>query len=67
MLHTKLKISLDGGWVQFTAEPRIGALVKALRARLQALLALKIASPTTDVAQDPVITAIIHLLVTNGL
>jgi hypothetical protein len=65
--HQKMRLSIDNGWVQFIAEPRIGALAKALRARLQALLALKIAAPESDIAHDPVVTAIIHLLKTNGL
>ena len=67
VLHQKAKLSLDGGWVQFFAEPRIGALAKALRARLQALLAMKIAAPDSDISRDPVVSVIIHLLKSNGM
>jgi hypothetical protein len=67
VLHQKLRLSMDGGWVQFIAEPRIGALVKALRARLQALLTLKIEAPDADISRDPVVSAIIHLLKVRGL
>jgi hypothetical protein len=54
------------GWVKFRAEPRVGVLTKALRAALDRLLADKIQDPAKDVSNDPVIEAVIRVLVFNG-
>lgn len=52
-------------WVSFKAEARIGALIKALREAMSALLAAKIERPREDIASSPVVEAILRL-VANG-
>ena len=54
------------GWVRFRAEPRVGVLTKALRSALERLLADKIQEPTRDLSNDPVIDAVVRVLVFNG-
>ena len=54
-------------WVRFKAIPRIGALMGALRKRLDELLSLKIQDPDTQIQDDPAVLATIRLLITEGL
>lgn len=60
------KLVLDG-WAHFSAPARVGVLVRELRKELEALLASKVASPGLDLADSPVIEAILLLLRTNGI
>ena len=50
-----------------SAEARVGVLIKGLRAALSSLLADKVASPAVDIAGHPVVEAILHLLMHNGM
>jgi hypothetical protein len=52
-------------WVSFRAEPRIGALLAALRQALSGLLAAKVETPRLDVSASPVIEAILRLLLSG--
>ena len=54
-------------WCRFSAAPRVGALVGAMRSKLDALLALKVSQPGLAINQDPAAAAIVRLLVTEGM
>jgi ATP-dependent RNA helicase DHX57 len=54
-----------GGWIRFHAEARVGVLVKGLRAALNRLLSDKIAQPALELRDEPVVEAILRLLMDN--
>lgn len=58
----------DGSqWVRFSAVPRIGVLVNALRKRIDELLDEKINDPSRAIDKDQATLAAIRLLVTEGM
>ena len=67
----KIVVTADGAegadWVRFSAVPRIGVMVHALRQKLDELLASKIEAPDLAIDRDPAIVAMVALLVTEGL
>ena len=66
--HREARVALgERGWVRFRAEPRVGALVKALRAALDALLAEKVEDPARDIADSDVVDVVVRLLIRNGM
>lgn len=64
--HDKNLLSVDG-WIQFHAIARIGVLIKAIRQHLDRLLLAKIEDPGVDIAQSDLVTAIGHLLTSEGM
>ena len=58
---------LVDGWIKFAAHARVGALVAALRERLDGVLAAKAEDPALDVGASPVVAAILRLLLYDGL
>jgi ATP-dependent RNA helicase DHX57 len=59
-------ISVDG-WVKLSANARIGALIRGLRAKMDDLLAEKIKDPTIDISGTPEMRLIVRLLLTDGM
>ena len=59
-------IAVDG-WITFSANARVAALVAALRDRLDELLEAKARDPGLDLAAAPVVGAIRRLLLHDGL
>ena len=58
----------DGSqWVRFSAVPRIGVLMNALRKRIDELLNAKIHDPGKAITRDPATLAAVRLLVTEGM
>lgn len=55
------------GWGKLSANARIGALIRGLRAKIDDLLAEKIKDPTTDISDTPEMKLIVKLLLTDGL
>ena len=55
------------GWIAVRAVGRVGALVGALRARVAALLDLKIEDPRLSIEREPALRAIARLLLTDGV
>ncbi|GLD97024.1 hypothetical protein PINS_up005707 [Pythium insidiosum] len=64
--HEKNLLVLDG-WIRFQAVARIGVLIKAMRRQLDALLTRKIADPTLDISRSELVTAMSHLLKSEGM
>jgi hypothetical protein len=65
--HTEETLTVDG-WIKFVAVARIGVLVKALRAELDALLKRKIEDPSWDChSGGGVMGAIEMLLLSDGM
>ncbi|KAJ0411570.1 hypothetical protein ATCC90586_004220 [Pythium insidiosum] len=64
--HEKNLLVLDG-WIRFQAVARIGVLIKAMRRQLDALLTRKIADPALDISQSELVTAMSHLLKSEGM
>ncbi len=59
-------ISVDG-WVKLSANPRIGALIRGLRGKMDDLLSEKIKNPNIEIFDTPEMKLIVKLLVTDGL
>jgi ATP-dependent RNA helicase DHX57 len=55
------------GWVELSANARIGSLIGALRRKIDSLLADKIVNPTTDINSCPEMKIVVKLLRTEGL
>ncbi|KAF1336029.1 Atp-dependent RNA helicase, partial [Globisporangium splendens] len=66
VVHEKNLLVLDK-WIQFHAIARIGVLIKAIRKHLDQLLMEKIEKPALDIAQSELVTAISHLLKSEGM
>lgn len=66
VVHEKNLLRLDQ-WIHFSAVARIGVLIKAIRKHLDQLLIDKIADPALDIAQSELVSAISHLLTTEGM
>lgn len=64
--HQSAEIVLDK-WARLKASPKVGVLVKELRARVDHLLAIKLDQPETDIESSPIITVLGELLRTDGL
>ncbi|KAL7690424.1 putative RWD domain, RNA helicase HrpA, Helicase superfamily, ATP-binding protein [Plasmopara halstedii] len=64
--HEKNLLTLDG-WIHFNAVARIGVLIKKIRQHLDRLLLDKIANPSIEIAQSELVTAISHLLTSEGM
>mmetsp|Transcript_14777 Transcript_14777/g.22295 ORF Transcript_14777/g.22295 Transcript_14777/m.22295 type:complete len:1277 (+) Transcript_14777:83-3913(+) len=54
-------------WMVFTAHPRIAAIVDHLRQHLDTMLVAKAEDPSLPTTQMPVVTAILRLLLYDGL
>jgi len=59
-------ISIDG-WVKLSANARIGALIRGLRAKMDNLLGEKIKDPTIDISGTSTMRLIVSLLLTDGM
>ena len=55
------------GWVHLSANARIAALIRGLRAKMDELLLQKIDDPATPISDTPEMQLIVKLLVTDGL
>ncbi|KAL3670265.1 hypothetical protein V7S43_004578 [Phytophthora oleae] len=66
VIHEKNLLTLDG-FIHFNAVARIGVLIKSIRQHLDRLLMEKIADPSVDIAQSELVTAISHLLKSEGM
>jgi ATP-dependent RNA helicase DHX57 len=66
VVHEKNLLTLDG-FIRFNAVARIGVLIKSIRQHLDRLLMEKIADPDVDIAQSDLVTAISHLLKSEGM
>ncbi|KAF4322273.1 hypothetical protein BBO99_00004107 [Phytophthora kernoviae] len=66
VVHEKNLLTLDK-FIRFNAVARIGVLIKSMRQHLDRLLMEKIADPRVDIAQSELITAISHLLKSEGM
>ncbi|CAH0474125.1 unnamed protein product [Peronospora belbahrii] len=66
VLHEKNLLMLDG-FICFHAVARIGVLIKSIRQHLDGLLMEKLADPSVDIAKSELVTAISHLLKTEGM
>ncbi|CAI5729208.1 unnamed protein product [Peronospora effusa] len=66
VIHEKNLLTLDG-FIRFSAVARIGVLIKSIRQHLDRLLMEKIADPSVDIAQSQLVTAISHLLKSEGM
>lgn len=66
VVHEKNLLRLDN-WIQFSAVARIGVLIKAIRKHLDELLVAKIENPALDIAQSELVSAISHLLKSEGM
>lgn len=66
VVHEKNLLKLDA-WIHFGAVARIGVLIKAIRKHLDQLLIDKIADPALDIAQSELVSAISHLLKSEGM
>ncbi|KAG7388339.1 ATPdependent RNA helicase [Phytophthora pseudosyringae] len=66
VIHEKNLLTLDG-FIRFNAVARIGVLIKSIRQHLDRLLVEKIADPSVDIAQSELVTAISHLLKSEGM
>ncbi|KAK1941324.1 DExH-box ATP-dependent RNA helicase DExH1 [Phytophthora citrophthora] len=64
--HEKNLLTLDG-FIRFNAVARIGVLIKSIRQHLDRLLMEKIADPSVEIAQSELVTAISHLLKSEGM
>lgn len=64
--HEKAEIKLDS-WARLNASPKVGVLVKEIRARVDHLLALKLDQPETDIESNAIVTVLLELLRTDGL
>ena len=61
MLHQRSEVHLDG-WIRFAAQPRTGALVRALRGLLDDAVEAKLARPDADLSAHPAIAALLKIL-----
>jgi ATP-dependent RNA helicase DHX57 len=59
-------ITIDG-WVQLSANARIGALIRGLRNKMDDLLSQKIKDPMLDISNTTEMKLIVKLIVTDGL
>ncbi|ETL82389.1 hypothetical protein L917_17438, partial [Phytophthora nicotianae] len=66
VVHEKNLLTLDG-FIRFNAVARIGVLIKSIRQHLDRLLMEKIADPGVNIAQSELVTAISHLLKSEGM
>ncbi|KAG7397023.1 ATPdependent RNA helicase [Phytophthora boehmeriae] len=66
VVHEKNLLTLDQ-FIRFHAVARIGVLIKSMRQHLDRLLVDKIADPSVDIAQSELVTAISHLLKSEGM
>ncbi|KAL4155820.1 hypothetical protein PRNP1_007921 [Phytophthora ramorum] len=66
VIHEKNLLTLDG-FIRFNAVARIGVLIKSIRQHLDRLLMEKIADPSVDISQSELVTAISHLLKSEGM
>ncbi|KAE9074349.1 DExH-box ATP-dependent RNA helicase [Phytophthora fragariae] len=66
VIHEMNLLTLDG-FISFNAVARIGVLIKTIRQHLDRLLMEKIADPFLDIAQSGLVTAISHLLKSEGM
>lgn len=64
--HDRGLLTIDG-WISFHAVARIGVLIKAIRQHLDRLLRAKIQDPDVDIARSELVTAISHLLKSEGM
>ncbi|GMH41213.1 hypothetical protein BSKO_09123 [Bryopsis sp. KO-2023] len=63
--HAEGILSLDK-WANFNAPPKVGVLIKELRAGMGALLNKKIDDPELDLSKSGVVRAVMKLLETDG-
>ena len=56
-----------GGWAKLSANPRIGALIRGLRRKMDDLLSEKVKNPGADIADTPEMRLIVNLLMTDGM
>jgi ATP-dependent RNA helicase DHX57 len=61
VLHQRSEVHLDG-WIRFAAQPRTGALVRALRGLLDDAVEAKLARPDADLSAHPAIAALLKIL-----
>ncbi len=54
------------GWVKFAAVGRVGALMSALKKKLDVFLEEKMSDPSTDITHSPVVAALVQLITTDG-
>jgi len=66
VVHDRGLLTIDG-WISFHAVARIGVLIRAIRQHLDRLLRAKIQDPDVDIARSELVTAISHLLKTEGM
>eukprot|EP00898_Chlorokybus_atmophyticus_P002355 jgi/Chlat1/311/Chrsp1S03185 len=64
--HESSIVAVDNGWVRFEAPARIGALVRALRAKVDQILLDKVANPAADTSGKGVLDVIAKLVATDG-
>jgi hypothetical protein len=55
------------GWVQLSANARIGALIQGLRSKMDELLQKKIDKPESNISDTPEMQLVVKLLITDGL
>jgi len=69
--HEKGRVTMDGGWAQFSAPARIGVLIREMRLAVDKLLERHIDAPVAegedDLSSSPVVKAVLELLATEGL
>jgi hypothetical protein len=58
---------LVDGWVQLSANARIGALIQGLRSKIDDLLQRKIENPESTISDTPEMQLVVKLLTTDGL
>lgn len=66
VMHDRGLLTIDN-WISFHAVARIGVLIKAVRQHLDRLLRAKIEDPGVDIARSELVTAISHLLKSEGM
>jgi ATP-dependent RNA helicase DHX57 len=64
--HINSKIVIDE-WAKVTASPKVGVLIRELRKRLDALLALKFEDASICIHEHPIASATVELVRTDGM
>lgn len=65
-VHHEQGLVIVDGWAKFKAPARIAVLIRELRTQVSMVLSQKIADPTVDLSQSPVVAAIHRVLSTDG-
>lgn len=63
--HVNGKVSVDT-WANVSAPPKVGVLVRDLRARLDRLLSVKLEQPEVEVSENAIVSVALELLRTDG-